>query len=80
MDLRLPNPYGKDVSGVSGLAAELFFPLPVLLVPDCARGRPGTACAPGVCLVDEHQVCKHMCTIDIFYKMKAEQLVSWCNG
>ena len=66
LDLRLPNPYGNDVSGVSGLAAELFFPLPVLLVADCARGRPGTACAPGVCLVDEHQVCKHMCTIDIF--------------
>ena len=79
--MRLPNPYGNDFSGVSGPAAELFFSLPVLLVPDWARGRPGTACAPGVCLVDEHQVCKHMCAIGILFgKMKAEQLVSWCNG
>ena len=64
LGLRLPNPDGNVFPSVSGLAAELFFSLPVLLVPDWARGRPGTACAPGVCLVDEHQVCKHMCTID----------------
>ena len=32
LDLRLPNPYGNDFSGVSGLAAELFFFCPASVV------------------------------------------------
>ena len=44
------HPLGAIISYVSGLAAELFFRVFVVLAPICSRTRPGTACAPSVVL------------------------------